>query len=113
MPKRSERVSRKKFVRTPGGETRVHFIEGKTGKRECALCKGQLHGVPHGKGRAQVRKLAKTERRPSGLFGGVLCSGCRTKIVEEAVKVKHGLKAAEQLTLNIKPFVEQILKRVE
>lgn len=113
MPKPSERGSEKKFVRTPGGKVSVRYFKGKASKHRCAICKGLLHGVPHSKRKAEVKKLSKSERRPSAIFGGILCSRCRTNIIEEAIKVKHKLKDVSDIELNNRKYVETALNVVK
>ena len=100
-----QKTKKKKKRRTPSG-SREYYVREKTAKRSCAICKGQLHGVPHGKTVAGVSKLSKTEKRPSVPFGGVLCTKCRRQVFEERAKVENGLKKAEDLDLMIKKFVE-------
>ena len=57
-------------------------------------------------------KLSKTERRPEIIFGGVLCSNCRSLVFENAIKVKLGVKKEDDLNLTMKKFVSQAIKRV-
>lgn len=113
MPKPSNRTAGKKFYRAVGGETRVTYLENRPGKHHCANCGGVLHGVPHGKGVAGARRLSHSQRRPSALFAGKLCGRCRSTAVEEAAKVKTGLKALADVGLSLKPFVAEALEGVE
>ncbi len=108
MPKRSDRSKKKKFRRLPGKDSKKIFIKGKTSKRICALCKAVMHGTPHGKTTAEVRKLSKTEKRPTGLFGGVLCGKCRHIVIEEAAKVHSSVKKIEDVELRLKKYVETV-----
>ena len=62
-------------VRVPSGETRLRFRKRATAKPSCGSCGSVLPGVPRARVN-QLRKLAKTERRPERPFGGVLCSKC-------------------------------------
>jgi large subunit ribosomal protein L34e len=89
---------------------RLRNARGKTAKKTCALCRNVLHGTPHGKKASQVSKLAKSEKRPSGLFGGILCSKCRHRIMEEAIRIHAGNKSAEESGLSERGFVEQALQ---
>ncbi len=66
---------RKVFVKTPGGETHIHYRERKPGKAACGACGKNLAGVPHELPSA-FRNLPKTAKRPERPFGGVLCSAC-------------------------------------
>ncbi len=105
MTSPGQKTKKKKKRRIPSG-SREYYVRGKTGKRSCAICKGQLHGVPHGKKVAEISGMSKTEKRPSVPFGGVLCTKCRRQVFEEKAKVENGLKKAEDLDLVIKKFVE-------
>jgi len=108
MPTRSERAKKKKFRRNAKGKSKTVFVKDKAGKHHCAICKAVLHGVPHGKSSAQVRKLAKTKRRPTALFAGVLCTKCRSKAVTEAAKVEAGVKKLENVELRFQKYAEQV-----
>ncbi len=104
----------KKIIRrTPGGRVVVHYKRGKTGKHHCAICGKPLHGVPHGKRPAQVRKLAKTERRPERIFAGILCPECTRRVIEYAFYVKHGVMEMRDVDMRYRKYVEQALKVVE
>ena len=108
MPKRSDRSKKTKFRRNASGKSERIFVKGKTKKHKCALCKGVLHGVPHSKTSAEVRKLAKTKRRPTALFAGVLCTKCRSKVVVEAAKAEAGIKKIEDIELRLQKYVKQV-----
>ncbi|HIQ10021.1 MAG TPA: 50S ribosomal protein L34e [Euryarchaeota archaeon] len=107
-----KRRLKKVYRRTPGGRVVIHFRKEKTGKHVCAICGAPLHGVPHGKRPSEVRKLAKTERRPERVFGGVLCPGCTKRIVEEAYYVKHGVKDISEVDLADRKYVLMAAKVV-
>ncbi len=107
-----KRRLKKVAVRTPGGRVVYHYRKEKTGKHVCALCGKPLHGVPHGKRSAQVRKLSKSERRPERVFGGVLCAECTRKIIELATFVKSGEIDIKDVGMRERKFVEQALKVV-
>jgi len=108
MPNREERAKNKKFRRLPHGKSRVVFERGHPGKHHCALCGAVLHGVPHGRKPSEVRKMGKTERRPSALFAGMLCGKCRAIIVVEAAKVGSGLKKIQDVELRLRKFAAQV-----
>lgn len=112
MPQRRERSSEKKFVKTKGKKTRIHYFKGKAKKQHCAVCDAVLHGVAHSKRRNEFSKLSKTQKRPSVHFGGILCSNCRVMVVEETIKVKTG-KPIQSVPFKIKSFVEMSEKQVE
>lgn len=111
MGKHGRSNARKKRVKGIG-KNRFHSARKKTGKKTCALCQALLHGMPHGKRTAGVSKLAKSEKRPTGLFGGILCSKCRGNALEEAIRVQIGAKQMEEVELVERVFVEQALQRL-
>ena len=113
MPAPKDRVKKKKFIRTPGSETKVHYFKGKPGKHHCALCSKVLHGMPHNKTKAQLSKLSKTQKRPEALLAGQVCNQCRTMLLDEAVKIKLKTKSLDDVKLNFKPYVESLMKMVE
>ena len=84
----------------------------KSAKKTCALCGNALSGVPHGKRVAQVRKLSKTQKRPTALFGGTLCAPCRKQVIVEAAKVTSGAKDEFEVEFRFRPYVEQALHRI-
>ncbi|MDD4983491.1 MAG: hypothetical protein PHH82_01470 [Candidatus ainarchaeum sp.] len=102
----SERVMKKKKVRVPGGESRISLIRQKKTKVSCGICKDRILSANNNRG------LSKTEKRPSVVFGGVLCSTCRDKVFENAIKVKIGAKKEDDLTVTMKKFVSQAIKRI-
>ncbi len=108
MPKRSDRSKKKKFRRRGSGKAKKVFVRGKTAKHHCHLCKGLLHGVPHSKTAAEVRKLSKTKRRPTALFAGILCSRCRSQVVGEAAKVEASTKKIAEVELRLQKYVGQV-----
>ncbi len=99
-------------VRTPGGRIVFHYRKEKPSKHVCALCGNYLHGVPHGRRPVEVRKLSKTERRPERIFGGVLCSSCTRRVIEEAFYVKTGVKEIGEVDIKMRPYVEAAMKRM-
>jgi large subunit ribosomal protein L34e len=100
-----------KKVRTPGGKLVLRKVPKKTGKHVCGLCGKMLHGVPHGLRPAEVRKLAKTEKRPERIFGGNLCNKCVQEIIQEALLVKEGIKDIKEVSFKKQPYVKVLLKR--
>lgn len=94
------------------GKNRLHSASKRSGKKTCALCHAILHGMPHGKRKAGISKLAKSEKRPTGLFGGILCSQCRSHALEDAIGIQTGAKQIEEIGLTERDFVEQALQRL-
>jgi len=108
MPNRSERSKKTKFRRVAGSKSKRIFVKEKTSKHKCALCKGLLHGVPHGKTSAEVGKLSKTKRRPTAVFAGILCSKCRHLVVGEAAQVEAKAKKFDDVELRLQYYVKNV-----
>lgn len=70
-------------IRTPGGKLVIRRMNDKPGIALCAMCKEPLHGVKR-RIPSKIKKISKTEKRPSRLYGGYLCAKC----TKELVKVK-------------------------
>ncbi|HID15448.1 MAG TPA: 50S ribosomal protein L34e [Candidatus Atribacteria bacterium] len=107
-----KRRLKKIFRRTPGGRVAVHYVREKRGKHVCAICGAPLHGVPHRKSPSKVRKLAKTERRPERVFGGVLCPGCTRRVLEEAFYAKRGAMDISNIDMRDRKYVLMAMKVV-
>jgi large subunit ribosomal protein L34e len=110
---KNKRWSARKHKRVPSSKVAVHFPAEKHAKHKCAHCGKVLHGVPHGKGKSGVSKLSKTERRPSVVFAGILCADCRSVAIQEAAKVKYGLKEKSSIDLKLKKYIDQAMNFVE
>ncbi|MGC9011400.1 MULTISPECIES: 50S ribosomal protein L34e [Thermogladius] len=76
---------RRVVVRTPGGELRVHYEKRRPSPAHCAICGRPLNGVPRLRP-SQLRKLAKTEKRPERIYGGVICPSCLAKLIRRSVR---------------------------
>lgn len=81
--RRKSRTFRRKQVRVSSGKTITHYYRRKPAKAQCAGCgdylKGTAKDFPN-----KIRSMARTKKRPSRPFGGVLCSSCmRSKIVNK------------------------------
>jgi len=113
MTKPSDKTKKKKFRRSVKGKSKVYYDKNKKAKHKCGLCKKVLSGVPHSKTTGKITKLSKTQKRPSVPFGGVLCTQCRTKIIDEAVKVISKEKKEEELELKSKNYVKQMIERIK
>ncbi|MEK6973053.1 MAG: hypothetical protein AABW72_03375 [archaeon] len=93
-----------KKIRTPKGEAKIRSVKKRSKKARCPICRNFVLGVS--------RKGSKTERRPSRIFGGLLCNNCSTRIITEAAKVKTGVKASDQIKLEIKKYVEMAINKM-
>ena len=111
MTKPHEMTLKKKFKRTIKGKSKVYYVREKPSKHHCAICRGILHGTAHGKKVAEISKLSKTQKRPSVVFGGVLCTKCRKAIMEDSAKVISEVKKIEDINLTRRKYVEVIVNR--
>lgn len=76
---------RKMKKRTPGSKTKLTFKREKTGTHRCAACGAELHGMKK-LTQNQIRKLSKSERRPSRPYGGYLCGECTRELFKEKAR---------------------------
>jgi large subunit ribosomal protein L34e len=83
-PAYRSRSRRRVYKRTPGGRTVVHYEKRKHSRAVCAICGRPLGGVPRGRP-VELRKMAKTEKRPERPYGGYICSGCLRKLYKFTV----------------------------
>jgi len=93
-PAYRSRSLRRVYVRTPGGELKIHYEKRRPGPARCAICGRVLGGVPRLRP-VELRKLSKTERRPERPYGGVLCPSCLARLLRKSVRetVLEALKA--------------------
>ncbi len=83
-PAYRSRSRRRVYKRTPGGRTVIHYEKRKPKAARCAICGRPLGGVPRGRP-VEIRKLAKTERRPERPYGGYICPDCLRKLYKYAI----------------------------
>lgn len=102
MTSPGKRFKKKKFVRITKGTSEVRKRDI-TRAPVCGLCAKVLQGTPKG----SLHKLAKTEKRPSIIFGGVLCSNCRDNVFDEAILLKTKQIAENEVSLKTKHYVKE------
>jgi len=71
--------------RIPGGKTKLVYKREKTGTHRCAKCGRELHGMRK-LTQSQLKKLSKSERRPSRPYGGYFCSDCTRELFKDKVR---------------------------
>ncbi len=108
MVDRHNRVKKKKFRKTPGGRVAIHYSRAKKEFAECAITGRKLHGMGN-QSKAKVRARAKTARRPSVKFGGMLSSGARRQIWENMALVETGRKTLQEVPAGIRHFVKDAM----
>ncbi|HZX34231.1 MAG TPA: 50S ribosomal protein L34e [archaeon] len=111
MVNRATRVKKKKFRRTPGGKTVVHYSRHERANAECAVTGEKLQGTGDQQ-KSRVRKLPKTMKRPSVKFGGVLSTRPRREVWENYALIVSGRKSVEEVPAKIRPYVKSQLKKV-
>lgn len=80
---RSRRFVRKN-VRLPGKDNTVHYRKRKPKKAHCSNCGAVLGGISNERD-AIKRNLAKSKKRPTRPYGGVLCPGCLKLKIRKAM----------------------------
>lgn len=81
---RSRSFKRKK-VKTPGGELRIHYRKEKPSPALCANCRKPLHGVPRQRAIA-FGSLSRSQKRPERPYGGNLCSACMREKIKSKIR---------------------------
>lgn len=82
--RKKSRTFRRVKVKTPGGETKVHYKRRKPSKAKCSECGKTLAGTAR-ELPGKMKKLPKTKKRPTRPYGGKLCTQCtRRKMLEKA-----------------------------
>lgn len=74
---------------------------------KCALCSARLHAVPK-RSQGALRKLAKTQKRPQRVFGGVLCANCTRRVLMEKTRLKTGASQESELDLLRTRFIKAL-----
>ena len=89
MPRPSlrSRTLRRIKKRIPGGASVIHYLKRNPSPARCAVCKRPLHGVAS-KRAAQMKRLAKSKKVPSRIFGGNLCPSCARERLKEMARKK-------------------------
>jgi len=107
MVDRATRVKKKKFRKTPGGKTAVHYSRDKRTKAVCTITGQALHGTANQE-KSSVRKKGKSTRRPSVKFGGVLSSKARREVWDNYALVESGKKETSEVPEKLKNFVPKV-----
>ena len=92
----SKRRMKKTLRRTPGGRLSVQYKPKKPSKATCPICGAKLFAVPN-RSIVGMRRLAKTEKRPERVFGGVLCGNCVQQILKEKLRLQSGALTREDI----------------
>ena len=79
---RSFRRIKKKI---PGGAHIIHYFKRDPSPAKCGRCKRALHGIARERP-AALKKLPKTRKNTSRVFGGNLCSSCTKEVLKERAR---------------------------
>jgi large subunit ribosomal protein L34e len=78
--------SRKRVYKAlPGGRTGIHFKREIVGENCCSVCGSLLAGIPKLLP-SETRKLNRTKRRISRIYGGQICHNCLKTALKKAVR---------------------------
>ncbi len=108
MVDRHNRVKKRKFRKTPGGRVVIHYSKAKHDYAECAITGQKLPGTGN-QSKSKIRAIAKTHRRPSVKFGGMLSSSARRQIWENLALVETGKKSMHEVPAGIRHFVKDAM----
>ena len=110
MVDRGTRVKKKKFRKTPGGKKATHYSRDKKSKAKCAVTGAALAGTGN-QTKSSSRKEAKSKRRPSVKFGGMLSSKTRREVWENYALIEAGKKETKDVTVKVRKYVESQVKK--
>lgn len=83
--KHKSRSMRRVYTKLTGSKVVIHYKKRKPSKVTCAVCGTALSGVPRERP-YKMQTMAKTKKRPSRPYGGVLCSKCTRNFMKEKAK---------------------------
>lgn len=67
------RSRKKKTVRTPGGNLKLHYEGERPKKKKCRGCGGEIHGV------SKNPRSPHSEKTVERIYGGEICAACLEK----------------------------------
>ncbi|MCR4335010.1 MAG: hypothetical protein NUV57_00545 [archaeon] len=105
MVDRQTRVKKKKFRKTPGSNTAVQYSRDKNSKARDSLTGKPLPGTSN-QSKSVIGHLAKSKRRPSVPFGGILGSKSRREVWENYALVESGRKDITDVPIKLKKFIK-------
>ncbi|HIH10297.1 MAG TPA: hypothetical protein HA254_06560 [Candidatus Diapherotrites archaeon] len=109
MVDRQTRVKKKKFRKTPGGKTAIHYSRAKRSYATCNVSGKKLAGTGN-QSKSAVSKSPKSSRRPNVKFGGVLASPARTEVWENAALIIAGKMGINDVPSKSRKFVAEALR---
>lgn len=88
-------------VKGKGGKFPFRYVRKEGRLACCPLCGVKL---------AVRREGAKSKKRPSRVFGGVLCSRCSFDVVKLSAKIVGGQIKLEDVDMERRKFVRQMVR---
>jgi len=98
---------KRRVKKSPKGRRVVIYKPGKPAGAVCAICDARLNAVPK-RDPTAMRKLAKTEKRPERIFGGVLCHACVEQLIKERIRLQSGDLQKEDVDLLHLKYLERM-----
>jgi len=80
--KHKSRSMRRVYEKKPGNAVSISYRKRKPSKAKCIKCGAVLKGVASERP-YKMQNMAKTKKRPSRPYGGVLCSKCMREVMKE------------------------------
>lgn len=102
MPRPFLRTSKRVSKRATSGRVVTHRVAARPSKMSCAICHSRLQAS------SAAPNLAKSERRPSRLFGGTLCAGCTKRVLQLAARVREKAVRLQDVSLHYRKYVQQL-----
>ncbi len=84
-PRYRSRSKRRKQIKVPGGENKLHYEKFNPGVAKCANCKAPMNSIPR-KNVVDLKRLPKVQKRPTRMYGGYLCPKCLKEALKNSVK---------------------------
>jgi len=90
MPRPALRTrSRKRVSKAlPGGRTGIHFKREIPAQASCSVCGNPLAGLPRLLP-SETRKLNRSKRKVSRIYGGHVCPNCLKTALKQAVRASN------------------------
>ena len=91
MPRPSlrSRSFRRVRINIPGGASIIHYFKREPSPARCGNCGAVLHGVASRRP-AVLKKLSKSRKTTSRVFGGNLCPSCARESLKARARQRGG-----------------------
>ncbi|MEW5955812.1 MAG: 50S ribosomal protein L34e [Candidatus Micrarchaeota archaeon] len=108
-PRMRSTNAKTRMRRTPTGRRTQIQKPKKPSPARCALCACILQAVPR-RGRSEMAKLSKTEKRPERVYGGVLCAACSQQLVKEKTRLATGVLLRSEVPITHLKYIQGMKK---